>query len=167
MYPPIPLRKKSAKKRLFLAKKTLILALFDSFFQNFFGDFPLRVGAVNPPFPLRVSWQNDFLLRGQGGRGCPISGKKSAKWFQKGALSNLEKKIFRVHSSTHLLKSKSSNKVRIIQLSNHLFLFHNSPHLREGLDHTHSHIRTPRRKRIWKTKTSFPSISKLFVFFAK
>ena len=31
-YPPIPLRKNSAKKRLFLAKKTLILALFDPFF---------------------------------------------------------------------------------------------------------------------------------------
>ena len=48
--PPCPLRKKSAKKTAIFGQKALILALFDPFFRNFFGDCPLRGGGVPPPF---------------------------------------------------------------------------------------------------------------------
>ena len=63
VYPPIPLRKKSAKTAIF-GQKTPILALFDPFFEENFRQFSVKGGGVYPPFPPMVFWQNDFVLRG-------------------------------------------------------------------------------------------------------
>ena len=48
-------------KTAIFRQKTLIFGLLDPFFRKIFSDFPLR-GRGYPPFPLRVFWQNDFLL---------------------------------------------------------------------------------------------------------
>ena len=48
-YPPIPLREKIAKKELFLAKKTLILALFDPFFCENYRRLSIKEGGRGVP----------------------------------------------------------------------------------------------------------------------
>ena len=72
-YPPIPLRKKSSKKRLFLAKKTLILALFDPFFEENFQQFSVKGGGV-PPLSAKVFLAKRFSVKGAGG-GTPLTDK--------------------------------------------------------------------------------------------
>ena len=52
-YPPIPLRKKSAKKQLFLAH----------FLRKFFGNFPWRGGDV-PPLSAKVFLEKWFSVKG-------------------------------------------------------------------------------------------------------
>ena len=80
MYPPIPLRKNSAKKTAIFGQKTLILALFDPFFDENFRQFSAKGGVV-PPLSAKGFLEKLFFVKGGGGGGYPLNGKNPLSSF--------------------------------------------------------------------------------------
>ena len=69
--PPNSVKEKIRYKTAIFGQKTPILAFFDPFFEENFRQFSVKEEGGVPPFPLRVFCQNDFPLRGRGGREVP------------------------------------------------------------------------------------------------
>ena len=72
-YPPISLRRKSAKKTAIFGQKTPILALFDPFFEENFRQFSVKGGGV-PPLSAKGFLAKWFSVKGVGG-GTPLTEK--------------------------------------------------------------------------------------------